>query len=131
MKIRRSISMFGIAATALTGVVLTSNTASASSGGGCGITQGNIAACISASGNQVKYDFYVVNLPSNCTKITATIQDLDSGKGDTVTDSCYGGHHGPWSVQGINGHRYHTVATMWTTAGTLPSAVSPTLTFSD
>lgn len=131
MKIRRSLSALGIAATALAGVALSSGTASASSGGGCGITQGNVAACVSAMGSLVNYDFYVNYVPSNCTKTTETITDLDSGWARTVTDSCYTGHHGTWSTPGVNGHRYHTVATMWTTSGNLPSSVSPTLTFSN
>ncbi len=134
MSIRRSLSMLGVAATALTGVAVASGTANASSGGGCGAASFGATACISASGNQVNYDMYVDGngIPSDCYKITLTIRDNDTGRSDTVTTSCSAGHHGPWSVSGLNGHRYFSFAVVWTTsAGALTPANSPELSFSD
>ncbi|HWL84966.1 MAG TPA: hypothetical protein VNO21_04155 [Polyangiaceae bacterium] len=131
MRIRRSLSIFGIAATALMGVALASGTASASSGGGCGIAfEGGITACISASGNQVNYDIYVPSIPPGCEDIALTILDDDSRKGDTPHVGCRTGHFS-FSVAGINGHRYHSFATVWIPSGPVVSPPSPELVFSD
>ncbi len=105
MRIRRSISLLGVAATALAGVAFASGTASASSGGGCGITEyPGIVACVSASGGNVNYDAYI---PTNCSTVSLTIYDDSKRRGDTVYPRCGHGHVGPFSVAGINGDNYH------------------------
>lgn len=132
MSIYRSLSILGVAATALTGVALASGIASASSGGGCGAASYGATACDSASGNQVNYDMYVTSngVPNNCIYITLTIRDDTTGKADRVTFGCGGGYDGPLSVLGLNGHRYHSSAQVWTPTGPLTPSVSPELTSS-
>lgn len=121
MKIRRSISVLGVAATALGGVAVASGTANASSG--CGITNDGVTACIGVSGGNVTYDAYVGS-PSNCYSITLTIRDNDGGA-DTLNIGCSPGYHGTYSVRGLRGHRYIAIAAV----NYEYFAGSPTLTF--
>lgn len=130
MKIRRSLSMLGVAATAFAGVALAADTAAASTGGGCGTASYGANACINASGNTVNYDTYITSngLPSNCTKMVLSIRDDTSGAQDSLNLSCLAGHDA-FSIRGINGHHFHSTATVWTTAGPMTPSVSPELIF--
>jgi len=130
MKIRKGFSLIGVAVTALAGVAVAAGPASASSGGGCG-NGSNVSACISASGNYIEPDMYVVSA-AGCTDVTFQVIDDTAGRGILALHvGCSAGHRGPYPMPGINGHRYHTVA--WMVAGSVPlhPAGSPELTFSN
>jgi hypothetical protein len=128
MKTRRSLSMLGVAATALAGVALASGPASASAGGGCGTEQGNVEACLSANGNLVVPDAYVISSPSNCNFVVVQVIDDSTGAViETERTTCSLGHKGPWSFAGANGHYYKVTAQMSTTNGGLFPSTSPTL----
>jgi hypothetical protein len=128
MKNRRIISASAVAAIALGTTVFAASVASASTGGGCGVTRGNVAACVSASGSHVEPDLYITSVPSNCQFVVFEL--IDDSRGAVVlkeTVSCKAGHSGPWAFAGINGHYYKTWAQMTTTSGALFPSTSPTL----
>lgn len=128
MKIRRSTSLLGIAATALVGVSLAAGPASASTGGGCGATQGDVTACISASGSNVEPDLYIAGVPAGCNFVVfQAIDDSTGGVVQTVKVPCVVGHHGPYPFVGVNGHYYKSWAQMSTTGGALSPSTSPVL----
>jgi hypothetical protein len=134
MKIRKGFSLVGVAVTALAGVAVAAGPAGASSGGGCGIAGFDVVACISASGSYIEPDMYILaDTNSHCTDVTFQVIDDTAGRGIFATHvGCAAGHHGPWPIAGVNGHRYHTVATMTTsTGGPQNASSSPELTFSN
>lgn len=136
MKIRRSLSMLGVAATALAGVAIVASPASASSGGGCGLYIDNVKACISASPNNgpsINFDVYTANGSWDCIQgqnpnlgVTIEIIDVDGGADVLHSETCITNHDYGFSVKGINGHRYHTIAIV----NGVAKSTSPNLTFS-
>ena len=111
--------MLVVVATTLVGATLATTPASASSGGGCGTFRDNVEACISASGSSVNFDVYTGTSPWDCTPgqspdlgVSIEIVDTTSGKFDRLnSETCLNNHHyGVFSVAGLNGHQYYTIA---------------------
>lgn len=128
MKIRRGVTLLGIAATTLTAISLAAGPASASTGGGCGPNEGNVTACISAWSNNVEPDLYINAVPSNCNFVVfETIDDSTGRVVQTLQVPCVGGHHGPYPFVGVNGDYYKSWAQMSTSSGALLPSTSPVL----
>jgi hypothetical protein len=128
MKNRRSLSALVVAAFAFGTVAMAAGTAGASTGGGCGALEGNVTACISASGRNVEPDLYINSVPGNC--VDVVFQLIDDSTGSVSTSKvlpCTAGHFGPWPFAGVNGHYYKTFAQMSTTSGALSPSTSPVL----
>jgi len=135
MKIRSGFVSLAVIATAFTGTVVASGTASASSGGGCdtqSISGESIKGCVSASGAYLEPDGYVLQ-NAHCSSVDVSLVDDTTGNVVlTTTYSCALGHKGPIAYRGTNGHTYHTMMDLVPTAGGYwVTSLSPNEVFND
>jgi hypothetical protein len=134
MRIRKSLSISSIIVIALTGVTLAENSASATTGGGCGPRSYDVQACVSAKGDHVEPDLYVTNSTGLCEAFSYTLWDYTADRA-VYAKEYYGclalGHYYPGPIIGVNGHHYrsYVIERLVTDEGI--SSVSPELIFSN
>lgn len=138
---KTAVQLAAVAIAAVLVGAFNASVAHASSGGGCTTDDsGSVRACLSANGDRLEPDLYVLKA-ANCESVSITVYDITTSKtvwsDSVVNNGCVAGHHGPWPLDSantnglvVNGHVYQTGVVIKTSVNgtTYHVVVSPYLT---